>query len=65
MILAKQDRIALLEEELNKVDREEEKELWLGNMRRDKNQQREHVFSQLDEALKDYGNALDQFAFPV
>jgi hypothetical protein len=36
MLLLKQDKIAQLREELNKIDREEEVELWLGSLRMDR-----------------------------
>lgn len=58
LILAKQDRVAQLEEQLDQVDLNEKAELFLGNMRRDKNQQRIALLADLDEALGDYGEPM-------
>jgi hypothetical protein len=57
MLLLKQNKIAQLEEELNKIDREEEAELWLGSWRKDRNACRKDVLARLDETFSDYGNS--------
>ena len=55
LLLYKQDAISQLEDELNRIDKEEKAELFLGNARRDQNEQRKEVLQRLDEALTDYG----------
>jgi hypothetical protein len=57
MLLLKQYKIAQLGEELNKIDREEEAELWLGSLRMDRNACRKDVLARLDEAFSDCGNS--------
>jgi hypothetical protein len=55
LLLLKQDRLSLLEKQLQKIDREEVSLLSLGSSRRDSNSERNSVLSQVDEALADYG----------
>lgn len=55
MLLLKQDLVARLEEDLDRIDDEEEKPLFLGNCRRDRNGNRKKALAELDEALRDYG----------
>jgi hypothetical protein len=55
LLLLKQDRVVQLEEQLDKIDRDEVAGLFLGNARRDANASRKEVLSKLDEAVKDYG----------
>lgn len=56
ILLFKQDAVTQLEQELWKVDREEEDStLWLDTNRRDKNEVRKTVLQDLEVALKDYG----------
>jgi hypothetical protein len=55
LLLMKQDRITLLEQELSRLDKEEEAELFLGNVRRDKNSLRNDVLERLDGELGLYG----------
>lgn len=55
MLLLKQDQICKLEEELNNIDRLEEKEMFLGCHRKDKNAKREEVLKSLDAAFLLYG----------
>lgn len=57
-MLLRQDRLAILEKELDKIDREESFPLSLGSSRRDANQERHAVISEIDGALADYGNCL-------
>ncbi len=50
-----QDQIALLEEKLEKEDREESRELFLGSLRKDRNRSRQKTLTQLDLSLAKYG----------
>lgn len=60
MLLAKQDVISKLEEELNVIDKEEEAELFLGSCRLDQNNRRKEVFAQLDKAFSEYDDCLQR-----
>ncbi|KAL8696654.1 MAG: hypothetical protein Q9224_002684, partial [Gallowayella concinna] len=51
LLLQKQDRVSVLEEKLQVVDREEQRLLFLGSLRRDTNTEREDLLSELDHAL--------------
>jgi hypothetical protein len=44
-----------LEEELDHIDREEPRVLFLGNQRRDQNEERKNVMRQLEQELEWYG----------
>lgn len=55
LLLQKQDKLSLLESQLEKIDRDEEATLFLGSRRRDRNQERLSLLVQIDEALADYG----------
>jgi len=55
MLLIKQDEISILEEELSKLDEDEQSEMFLGSSRQDMNQARKSVLLKLDEAFKLYG----------
>lgn len=57
LLLLKQDRLSLLEEQLEKIDRDEVAMLSLGSCRADKNGARRAVLADIDDALTDYGNA--------
>ncbi|KAI9714260.1 MAG: hypothetical protein M1820_000219 [Bogoriella megaspora] len=63
LLLLKQDRVTQLEQELIEVDNNEEKELFLGNSRRDVNQKRKDVLDKLDKAFSDYDNFLQRTNF--
>lgn len=54
-MLHKQDNLVTLEEELDRIDREEPRVLFLGNCRRDKNQERKSIMVQIDKELESYG----------
>lgn len=56
LLLRKQDRVSVLEEKLQVLDREEQRLLFLGSLRRDVNTERESLLSELDRALADYGS---------
>jgi hypothetical protein len=55
LLLYKQDEIAVLEEELEKIDRNEACALFLGARRKDKNAERKRVMEKLEEKLAEYG----------
>lgn len=56
LLLRKQDRVSVLEEKLQTLDREEQRLLFLDSLRRDMNTERERLLSELDRALADYGS---------
>ena len=55
LLLLKQDEIALLEDHLDRVDREETRELFLGSARRDRNSERARVITKMEAAVENYG----------
>lgn len=55
LILQKQDRLCLLEQELDELDRTEPKRLFLGSLRSDRNTTRNKLCDAIDMAMKDYG----------
>lgn len=55
LLLYKQDNIVQLEKELDKLDREEPRLLFLGNYRRDRNNERAKVVEQIGVELAKYG----------
>ena len=55
MLLLKQDRLSLLEKQLDQVDSEETALIRLGSCRNDDNKRRIKILSQVDSALLDYG----------
>ncbi|RKK11617.1 hypothetical protein BFJ65_g13494 [Fusarium oxysporum f. sp. cepae] len=57
LLLLKQNRVVALESKLHKIDRDEERPLFLGSSQRDQNQDRAQVVAELDKALED----LDKF----
>ena len=57
ILLLKQDEISSLESQLDHVDREETRELFLGNARRDNNVDRRTLLTKLEAVLHSYGNA--------
>ncbi|KAK4209279.1 hypothetical protein QBC37DRAFT_450723 [Rhypophila decipiens] len=60
LLLLEQDRVAELEEKLNKIDRDETRKLFLGNRRRDKNEERLSVLEDLRGALKSYDDLVER-----
>ena len=61
LLLEKQDRLSLLEKELERLDKEEIAPLFLGSIRFDRNKERLQVLSDIDTALADYGTLLNPF----
>jgi hypothetical protein len=57
LLLLKQDELSILESQLDKVDDKETRELFLGNARRDANQERQMILGKLTTALHDYGSS--------
>ncbi|KAF5232307.1 hypothetical protein FAUST_8769 [Fusarium austroamericanum] len=55
LLLVSQDRVAQLEEKLDKIDKDEDSPLFLASVRRDKNEERRKVLVELQEALDSYG----------
>lgn len=55
LLLLKQDEVSLLESQLDQIDHEEERDLFVGNSRRDKNPKRKETLGKLDTALSNYG----------
>jgi hypothetical protein len=55
LLLLAQDEVTQLEAELNGLDEDEKRSLWLMSSRRDKNPEREKVISDLRITLKAYG----------
>ena len=55
LLLLKQDELSLLESQLDRIDHEETRELFLGNRRRDKNPERKEILMKLEVALASYG----------
>ncbi|KAL2118445.1 hypothetical protein VTJ04DRAFT_8105 [Mycothermus thermophilus] len=54
LLLSKQDQLTLLENQLDKVDREEESPMFLGSSRLDRNAQRKEILSQIESKLQEY-----------
>ena len=55
LLLMKQDELSILEEQLDAIDRNEPRKLFLGNARRDRNKSRKKTLRMMDTLLKDYG----------
>lgn len=55
LLLQKQDEVSRLEETLDEVDSKEQREIFLGCMRRDVNPERLQILQQLKTALAEYG----------
>jgi hypothetical protein len=63
LLLSKQDEIAVLESELDTLDREEAAPFFLGTCRRDGNISRATVLSQIHTKLAEYGNSFLRLGF--
>jgi hypothetical protein len=55
LLLLKQDKLALLEQQLDQIDKDEPRPLFLGCRRRDKNPERASLLSEIDAQLEAYG----------
>lgn len=55
LLLYKQDSLAVLERELDRIDLEERRPLYLGNRRRDGNDARRDIMKRIDQELAEYG----------
>ena len=55
LLLLKQERVAVLERQLQELDLQEPRPLYLGSFQADANAARIQVLKELDEALADYG----------
>ncbi|CZR64741.1 uncharacterized protein PAC_14640 [Phialocephala subalpina] len=60
LLLLSQDRVALLEKKLDNIDRDEGSPLFLGSSRRDKNEERQSVISDIRDALGTYDDLLER-----
>ncbi|KAB8215676.1 hypothetical protein BDV33DRAFT_227436 [Aspergillus novoparasiticus] len=60
VLLLKQDRLSLLEQQLDKLDQEESCDLFLGRSRNDKNLERITTLAEIDSCLTDYDNYLER-----
>ena len=58
LLLLKQDELSLLESQLDNIDNEETRELFLGNRRRDANTERKDIVGKIEVALASYGVSL-------
>ncbi|KAI4194486.1 MAG: hypothetical protein LQ350_007737 [Teloschistes chrysophthalmus] len=59
LLLIKQDELSLLEGQLDEIDAREDKDLFLGNRRRDKNSERKEILSKLEQNLASYDAMLE------
>lgn len=55
LLLLKQDKLCLLERQLEELDATENTPIYLGCSRQDANEQRAEVIAKIDAALQDYG----------
>ncbi|KAK1456148.1 hypothetical protein CMEL01_16560, partial [Colletotrichum melonis] len=60
ILLRKQDRLSVLEEQLNQLDENEESPLFLGKSRCDKNEARRTLLQEMELCLADYDRFCDQ-----
>lgn len=55
LLLAKQDKLSILEKRLNKLDREEPAPVFLSSMRMNGSSERAAIISEIEDALGSYG----------
>ena len=55
LLLLKQDELSVLESQLDHIDHEETRELFLANRRRDANPERKTILEKIEVALSSYG----------
>ncbi|KAG7008743.1 hypothetical protein G7Y79_00004g013270 [Physcia stellaris] len=58
LLLYKQDELSVLEKQLDQIDNEETRDLFLGNRRRDRNLQRAEIVTKLEKTLRNYDKFL-------
>ncbi|KAI0549743.1 hypothetical protein F4679DRAFT_584206 [Xylaria curta] len=61
LLLLKQDRLSILEEQLEEIDRDESQSLSLASFRRDGNKKRHAVLADIQDALNDYDAYLERY----
>lgn len=57
ILLLKQDRLSILEEKLEQIDRDEKSPLFLGKSRMDKNADRLALLEEIEKTMDDYGTS--------
>ena len=55
LLLLKQDRLSVLEEQLEYIDNSEDHPIFLGNARRDLNPARNQILADMEVELREYG----------
>lgn len=55
LLLLKQDRLSVLEEQLEHIDHSENRPIFLGNTRRDFNPARKQILADMEIELREYG----------
>ncbi|KAF5564885.1 hypothetical protein FNAPI_1963 [Fusarium napiforme] len=60
LLLAKQDRLSILEKRLNKIDREEPAPVFLSSMRMNGSPERAAIISEIEDALESYDDLLER-----
>jgi hypothetical protein len=55
LLLLKQDRLSVLEEQLEHIDHSEDRPIFLGNARRDVNPARQQILVDMEVELREYG----------
>ncbi|KAF2176027.1 hypothetical protein K469DRAFT_743122 [Zopfia rhizophila CBS 207.26] len=60
LLLLKQDKLSMLEQQLEDIDANERAPLFLGSSRDDRNEERSSTISDIDNALADYDNFVER-----
>ncbi|TRX91010.1 hypothetical protein FHL15_008215 [Xylaria flabelliformis] len=60
LLLLKQDKLAILEEQLDKIDADEPSPLFLGASRHDRNESRAAILREIDSCLVDYDSFVER-----
>jgi hypothetical protein len=55
LLLLKQDRLSVLEEQLEHIDHSEDRPIFLGNAHRDVNPARQQILADMEVELREYG----------
>ncbi|KAF5579851.1 hypothetical protein FPCIR_10916 [Fusarium pseudocircinatum] len=61
LLLAKQDKLSILEKRLNKIDREEPAPVFLSSMRMNGSSERAAIISEIEDALESYGTGFKNY----